>query len=64
MKGEPGVRLELEIPDEATLLSDFIFDLDWVEPDLSEPQGEKSIQATIWEIRGDQVRSYRRFVSR
>lgn len=117
-KGEPGVRLELEIPDGTALLSDFslwhyplnywylpatgddgdafeeelashglsfytqkpvpdaayhemivrswdrIFDLDWIEPDLSEPREKKSIQATIWEIRSDQVRSYRRFVSR
>jgi hypothetical protein len=41
-----------------------IFDLDWVAKGLSEPKAEKSIQATLWEIRREQVRTVREFIVR
>jgi hypothetical protein len=41
-----------------------IFDLNWYEPDLAEPFHRKSIQATVWELSLDQVRSYKHFTSR
>ena len=41
-----------------------IFDLDWSEPDISQPRKRKSIQATMWEIRWDQVRQHKQFTSR
>ena len=41
-----------------------IFDLHWSEPDLAEPFTRKSIQATVWELSIDQVRSYKLFTSR
>lgn len=43
---------------------DRCFDLAWHEPGISDPEEEKSIQATIWEITLDQVREYRHFTSR
>ena len=43
---------------------DKIFDLDWTEPDLASPRDQKSIQATVWQLRIDQVRSYTCFISR
>jgi hypothetical protein len=43
---------------------DRIFDLDWSEPDVSEPMEEKSIQAAIWEVKRDQVKSHKHFTSR
>lgn len=41
-----------------------IFNLHWSTPDLAEPFPRKSIQATIWELSIDQVRSYKLFTSR
>lgn len=41
-----------------------IFDMHWSEPDLAEPFPRKSIQATVWELSLDQVRSYTHFTSR
>ena len=41
-----------------------IFDLDWVEPDISDPKERKAIQATVWELSLDQVRHSRHFRSR
>ena len=41
-----------------------IFDLDWYEPDLSSPKHDKSIQATVWQLKIDQVRDYKRFKAR
>ena len=41
-----------------------IFDLDWSDPDLAFPKDQKSIQATVWQLEIDQVRSYKRFKSR
>jgi hypothetical protein len=41
-----------------------IFDLDWGEQDLASPRNQKSIQATIWQLKLDQVRSYKHFKSR
>lgn len=41
-----------------------IFDLDWDEPDLADPRNQKSIQATIWHLKRDQVLSYKHFKSR
>lgn len=43
---------------------DKIFDLDWTEPDLASPRDQKSIQATVWQLKIDQVQSYKRFKSR
>lgn len=117
-KGERGVRIEFEIPDDLVLLSDFhlwhyvlnywylphsesegeefeaeleshglsfftrkplphpgfhsrivaswdrIFDLHWTGDDLALPLSRKSIQATLWELKEDQVRGYKYFKSR
>jgi uncharacterized protein DUF3841 len=117
-KGERGVRIEFEQPDDGVLLSDFslwhyvlnywylpsstadgealekelalrrlsffdqkpvphaeyharivsswnlIFDLGWIEPDIVDPSEKKAIQATVWELRRDQVRHHKRFISR
>lgn len=41
-----------------------IFDLDWTEPDFASSRERKSIQATIWQLKMDQVRSVTRFTSR
>lgn len=43
---------------------DRIFDLEWIELDICEPRDEVSIQATLWEIRLDQVRDHTHFTSR
>jgi hypothetical protein len=43
---------------------DRIFDLDWIEADLSSPRDQKSIQATTWQLSIDQVRSCKHFKSR
>ncbi len=43
---------------------DRIFDLDWSEPDLSEPMEQKSIQATVWEVKREQVKNHKHFTSR
>jgi hypothetical protein len=117
-KGEFGVRIEFECPDNTVLLSDFdlwhyvlnywyipetkiegdcfetelnkhglsffdtkplpnqkyhkrivrswdkIFDLDWHERTIALPKSKKSIQATLWELTIEQVRSVRHFKSR
>ena len=41
-----------------------IFDLDWNEPDLASPRNQKAIQATLWQLKMDQVRTYKHFKSR
>ena len=41
-----------------------IFDLEWCEPDLSEPREQKSIQATLWELTLQQVTECQYFVGR
>jgi len=41
-----------------------IFDLDWEEPDLAESKTQKSIQATLWQLKMDQVQSCKHFKSR
>lgn len=41
-----------------------IFDLDWDETDISVPKYQKSIQATIWQLRMEQVRSCKHFKAR
>lgn len=43
-----------------------IFDLDWVddEEEITRKKNDKSIQATLWEVRLEQVRSVREFVAR
>jgi hypothetical protein len=43
---------------------DKIFALDWTEPDLASPRDQKSIQSTVWQLKIDQVRSYKHFKSR
>ena len=43
---------------------DRMFDLDWSEPDVSQPRETKAIQATVWELRRDQVRCHHHFSSR
>lgn len=59
-KGEEGVNLELECSADR-LLSDFSL---WYEPEIAEPFGKKSIQATVWEITIDHVVECRRFTAR
>lgn len=41
-----------------------IFDLDWSVPDIADPRHLKSIQATIWIIRKEQIRSSKMFIAR
>jgi len=41
-----------------------IFDLDRDETDISVPKDQKSIQATIWQLEMDQVRSCKHFKAR
>ena len=41
-----------------------IFDLDWSEDGYSNPKSQKSIQATFWELRVDQVRHEQHFTAR
>ena len=41
-----------------------IFDLDWYVEKWTEPRGEKSIQATFWEMRMDMVRDITHFGKR
>ncbi len=41
-----------------------IFELDWDEPGVTVPKNQKSIQATIWQLKLEQVRSYKHFRSR
>ncbi|AIF53533.1 DUF3841 domain-containing protein [Pelosinus sp. UFO1] len=43
-----------------------IFDLDWVddEQEITSTQNDKSIQATMWEVRLEQIRSVREFVAK
>ena len=41
-----------------------IFDLDWAKEDLAAPRHQKSIQASIWEIRIHQVRDSKCFTAR
>ncbi len=43
---------------------DKIFALDWTEPDFASPRDQKSIQSTVWQLKIDQVRSYKHFKSR
>lgn len=117
-KGQRGVRIEFEHPDEGALLSDFslwhyvlnywyiprtladqeafeaelsehnlsyyemkplpvleyhqrmegswdrIFDLDWVEDEISEPYDKKRIQATFWKLHLDRIRDVHIFTAR
>ncbi len=41
-----------------------IFALNWIASELASPRSQKAIQATTWQLRIDQVRSYKRFKSR
>ena len=41
-----------------------IFDIDWVEKDLTAPKSEKSIQATFWELPMDSVRRVDKFIAK
>jgi len=43
---------------------DRVFDLEWNEPGISEQKGEKSIQATMWQITLDQVQDCQSFTAR
>ena len=43
---------------------DRIFDLDWSEPDVSQPRETKAIQAAMWELKRDQVKRHKPFTSR
>ena len=43
---------------------DKIFDIDWNEPGLTFTKDKKSIQATVWQLKMDQVQSYKHFKSR
>ena len=51
--------------DEAIRASwEHIFDLEWVEKDLSAPRADKSIQAAFWELPLESVRRVDEFVAR
>lgn len=43
-----------------------IFDLDWVddEQEITCIKSDKSIQATIWEVKLEQIRSVREFIAK
>lgn len=41
-----------------------IFDLEWEERDITAPKSKKSIQATLWELRLENVRRIDEFISR
>lgn len=43
---------------------DRIFDMDWAEEGLASPRAAKSIQATIWELHIDDVKSFPKFIAR
>jgi hypothetical protein len=41
-----------------------IFDLEWSAKDIAAPRGQKSIQATVWQVPLAEIRSVRRFRAR
>ena len=41
-----------------------IFDLDWSSEGIASPRAEKSIQATLWKLRLDQVKNVQEFIAR
>ncbi len=41
-----------------------IFDLDWVEEEISEPYAKKRIQATFWKLHFDQIKDVQVFTAR
>ncbi len=41
-----------------------IFDIDWHSPDIADPRPAKSLQATLWEVRLEQVISHEFFIAR
>jgi len=41
-----------------------IFDLEWFHPEITNVPEERSVQATMWELRWDQVRRYKWFKSK
>ena len=43
---------------------DRIFDLDWVDEEITHPFDKKSIQATFWQLHFDQIRDVQFFTAR
>ncbi len=41
-----------------------IFDIDWDDPHFTHPKDKKSIQATLWQLKIDQVKDYTPFIAR
>lgn len=41
-----------------------IFDLDWAADGIASPKAEKAVQATLWEIRLEQVQQVKAFIAR